>query len=200
MRGWIHRASSLRENALVVGCGLHLNGKRLGSICIWSHWIMFKDCTVTITVVASLKVWEIYSSVYGLMVRKLSVIHGMALVLLHTVLSNLETSLSYQSNIIALFFQHREYSLHWIVASELLRKKYKWWFSKSRPYLANIFKVTYWQYPCVDECVKTNIFASVHFKSCASRIWLESLSDSLSTPSPIPPLPISGATQISAAG
>lgn len=38
-------------------------------------------------------------------------------------------------------------------------------FSQSRPFLANMFKVKYWHYPCVDKCVKASIFASVHFKT-----------------------------------
>lgn len=129
-------------------------------------------------------VWEACNSVYRLMVQKLSVFPGVALDLLHNVLSILETSPSHQSNAIALFFSIWSvlYLGLWQLCLFCERNINDDFFSKSRPYLANMLKVTYWQYPCVDGCVKTNSFTGVHFKSCASRIRLNGLSDSLSAP------------------
>lgn len=134
-----------------------------------------------------LMVWEAYNSVYRLMVQNLSVIPGVALGPSPQCAIYSWDVTKPSEQYYCFVFQHMGCSLPWTVASwivaiELLRKKYKWWFSKSRPYSANVFKVAYWQYPCVDECVKTNSFTGVHFKSCPSRIWLNGLSDSLSAP------------------
>lgn len=50
--------------------------------------------------------------------------------------------------------------------------------------LVNIFRVKCWWHPCVEKCVKTNFYASVLFKHCASKAWFNGLPDSLSFPSP----------------
>lgn len=59
--------------------------------------------------------------------------------------------------------------------------------------LVSMLKVKCWRYPCVEKCVKTNFYASVLFKHCASKFWFNSLPDSLFSSIP-------RATQISAVG